>query len=108
MQRKYQYMQGGLVAVVIVVDVGRAGHAGHVAAAGAGAGVVAIVDAIVVVVRIFCVKGRSWWTKMARGMRHVRGDEVGREASRGRVARADIVVIVALVLLAKAMVVPVV
>jgi len=98
-------MQGGLVAVIIVVDVG---GSGHVAAAGAGAGVVAIVDAIVVVVRIFCVKGRSWWTKTAGGARHVRGDEVGREASRGRVARAEIVVVVALVLLAKAMVVPVV
>jgi len=98
-------MQGGLVAVIIVVDVG---GAGHVAAAGAGAGVVAIIGAIVVVVRIFCVKGWSWWTKTAGGTRHVRGDEVGREASCGRVARADIVVIMALALLAKAIVVPVV
>ena len=88
-----------------MVDVGRVGH---IAAAGAGAGVVAIVDAIVVVVRIFCVKGRSWWTKTAGGTRHVRGDEVGREALRGRVARADIVIVMALALLAKAMVVPVV
>jgi hypothetical protein len=98
-------MQGGLVAVVIVVDVGRAGH---VATTGAGAGVVAIINAIVVVVRTFCVKGRSWWTKIAGGARHVRGDEVRRVASRGRVVRADIVVVVALVLLAKAIVGPVV
>jgi len=73
-------MQGGLVAVIIVVDVGRAGH---VATTGAGAGIVAIVDAIVVVVRIFCVKGWSWWTKTARGARHVGGDEVGMLRSNG-------------------------
>jgi hypothetical protein len=56
------------VAVVIEVDVGRAGH---IAAASAGA--VTIVNAIVVVVRIFCVEGRSWWMKTAGGARHVGG-----------------------------------
>jgi len=62
--------------------------------AGAGA---AIVDAVVVVFRIFCVEGRSWrgarsvggeWTKRAGGARRVGGDEVGSAASRGRAARA--------------------
>jgi hypothetical protein len=59
----------------------------HIAAAGTG--VVAIVDAVVVVVRIVCVKDRSWrgsrsvvekWTKTAGGARCVRGDE-SRECS---------------------------
>jgi hypothetical protein len=65
------------------VDVG---GVGHIATAGAGA--VAIISAVVVVVRIFCVEGQSWWTKMAVGVRYVGGDKVGREASGGRVARA--------------------
>ena len=83
--------EGGLVAVavVIAVDVSRVGH---VAAAGAGA--VAIVDAVVVVVRIFCVEGRSWWTKTAGGAGRVRGDSreggIAREGSdRGKSGCAE-------------------
>ena len=80
----------GLVTVVVVitVDVGRAGH---IAAAGA----VTIADAVVVVVRIFCVEGQSRrgarsigdeWTKTAGGTMRVGGSGETKSRSRRRVA----------------------
>ena len=91
--------EGGLVvvAVVIVVDVGGAGHV-----TAARAGVVAIVDTVVVVVRIFCVECWSWRgarsvgderTKTAGGARRVGGDEV-RSAARAVVLNEVFVIVV--------------
>ena len=63
----------------------------------AGAGAITIADAVVVVVRIFCVEDRSWrgarsvgyeWTKTAGGTRRVRDSGETKSGSRRRVAIA--------------------
>jgi len=81
-------IEGGLVAVMVVIAVD-VGGAGHVAAARAGA--VAIVDACCCGCRIFCVECRSWHgaeVSEMSGRRQLGARGVSGEMKSGGAARA--------------------